>query len=434
MTDMYMPNFPSDMGYGQNDLLAYLIAGAGGADSTDAGRALRLMMDPNFAALAGFFDPMQLQPQFEPQQFVPQYGKIVNSYLNDSDPLIATVAGKLVSGEYTPYAAQQALLNDGTFMGTSEDAKDLVDSIWKDYQSMQQEEADFQQGEAKRRSEADANDPFRKAGLPSVFDRYSAGIDPTTGEFVVNAPLSAATQSKFDRSTADYEAAVKELAAYKAKNKGYLTPDEMAGVRAAQRSGDPRPKAEASPRNGLTEQAYKQWIQNLRNDKDLAFQADYFDEAWSRAGGDGVLTWEELIGGTPSSGGNGWTALVTPSDSNDDSEGTFSPSDNAKKVWQSVLEKQASGGTSNAGVRDAIQGQYTFYTDKPATSASEKMWNDKVGTPWLKLKRAERQKGRSQAMAQAEADVMNQLGRTPLNDALRQRMAFVSMLLGGQGQ
>lgn len=404
---MYMQNYPSDMGYGQNDLLAYLIAAAGGADSTDAGRALRLMMDPNFAALAGFFDPMQLQPQFEPQQFVPQYGKIVNAYLNDSDPLIATVAGKLVSGEYTPYAAQQALLNDETFTGTSEDAKDLVDSIWKDYQSMQQEEADFQQGEAKRRSEGDANDPFRQAGLPSMFERYQTGVDPTTGEWNTTLPLSDATEQMLSGNTSAFEAALKRFNDYRKSNPSYLSPDEMAGVRAAQRAGDPRPKAEPRPRNGLTEQAYKQWIQNLRNDESLAWQADSFDEAWSRAGGDGVLTWDELI--------------------KSDGDGTFSPSDNAKKVWQSVLERQASGGTSNAGVRDAIQGQYTFFTDKKDAKG-------KLSGPWVDMKRAEQQLGRARGRARGEQLLADSRRRTPLNDALRQRMAFVSMLLGGQDQ
>lgn len=418
--------FPQDMGYGQSDLLSFLMSMYGGADSTDAGRVLKMMTDPKFAAMAGFFDPMQL-PQYTPQEFVPTYGKIVASYVNDPDPTMKTVATGLLQGSMSPYAAQQALLKSGTFTGTSEDAKSLVDSIVSDVQAANDEQASFNADEAKRRADYESNDPMRALGLPSPMEKYTAGVDPLTGEFTVNAPLDKKTEQILSKATGDYAAAQKALADYKAKHKGYITPEEMAALRASQGAGAPAgaPKPPATPAKDAPVAAGPDDRSRLRR---------FYDEniadplAPAVQGAADVTDWlgNQALGVIRAPGywlDKGWNWLMENPD-DPKSGGSGKPMEMPEGVDMSKF----------AGAHGGFRGGAGYRTDKPVKdmTAAEKLWHQKVGTPYEQLKRAERAKRNAEVLAQSATDFMNANGRTPYNDALRQRMMF--FLSGGLGQ
>lgn len=182
-----------NMGYGIDPtLLQMLVASTSGMSNKNASSTLsqqnrgidnvsdlmRFLMDPDNAALLGGFDPGALPGEYEPQEFMPQESNI-EAYTGSSNAAVARIANALMSPDsrMDPYTLTDELFNDPTFTGTREEAVNLVDNILGEVSAYRREAAQFDRDEAKRRADWDekaADNPFTRAGLPSPFETYTA--------------------------------------------------------------------------------------------------------------------------------------------------------------------------------------------------------------------------------------------------------------------
>jgi hypothetical protein len=152
---------------------------------------IKLLFDPQFAALIGGYDPMLAVDQAPPVQPYPDNLPLTQMYLTSgADPTMSMiVAGLLSDGpdRITPIAAKRMVMEaaaaeGGELSGMDPIAlSDSIDAVVKEITDNQTARTQWDQEQAQIQTDY-ANKPrddiFSRAGLPSPLERYSAETIP----------------------------------------------------------------------------------------------------------------------------------------------------------------------------------------------------------------------------------------------------------------
>jgi hypothetical protein len=184
---------------------------------------LEFMLSPEFSAITGLADPMGGQSG-QPSP----YGTLTQRYIDSADPALADIAQGITSGAYrTPEEAKAQLrtyVND-TATGTTvmpDQVNDVVDNIFADYMSHQDQIAKWQQ---------DQTTVWQKYGLPDPTDQYSMGQNGD-GSLSTNMPFDGEFGQKLSDTKRKAGLAEFDLAKYKQTNDDYRDPTQRSESKA----------------------------------------------------------------------------------------------------------------------------------------------------------------------------------------------------------
>lgn len=344
-----------------------------GAQTNNLQDLYDLIFSPEFGLAGGTFDAGQLPQTPQMPAFTPTWPTI-DSYLSSEDETIAAVADGIKSGQLNELEAGNMLIEAGQDPTAAASAAAAMQAEYRDnVQAQQQYEQD-----AAQQAASVGPDMFQKAGLPNPLEQYTAG-KTEGGVFESNAPLQSGgfLQSADARAMKDAGA----LREYRAENGDPRGSVWNAMARFAVEPGGP-------DKLGLP--ATSEGIAKDTTDK-FAHRQDGKENLFPPPKDPTVVSVEEF--------------RVTGSDGKAVDKGrTWDPSTKQWLIGKPQTQAQA------ATVRTNVMGN--------------------VADPQLaKLKTASRNSARTntqaQSMASGEALGLRAAGRSPFQDAMRQRVLQV---------
>lgn len=405
-------------------LLAYLLPMLGGSDALGLqGKGLNnmqdivaLLMSPQFAMLTGSYDPMAASGGG--QSAPPVSNTLAERYMMSGDPLIANVASGIVNGTFkTPVEAKNelkaAIANGETTSVTLADVDAIVDPLFDEVLSNEKAIAKWQTEQANGSS----NDPFAKAGLPSMFEQYQAGTDQA-GNFMSNLPGSVLPQDLaqfMSDSQGRLMNAQMAMDEYLKRNPDYVTPDRRskAASDAVKLEGSAERAATPNPDRLTLDREKAQKLLELINAERSGNRPGSFVD---------VAQMERLLGSNGLSLDEFKSTWLDASYS----DSTAKRNSNAEKRLVELFEALADRQGPSANVDKTAaewSGRGAQYAKQVASSG------DRMGDSAFKeLAQSQKNVQRGQWQQEALAAFLREQGRTPLQDTLTQRVAQLKML------
>ncbi len=411
---------------------------------------LRILFDPQFAMLTGTYDPNVItQQQQAQQQASPMPTPKLTSAANSGDPRVSFVAQGILSGEIADRFVAQKMLTEAINDPTSAVAGMTPEMVAAEIEDWFSEKANSEIQTFKANNKIVdgsstsggggevAEDPYSKAGLPQPTEQYTMQRE-ADGSVFTNSPIEAGTRAQLDRTQQSWQRDAEALKSYIARNPGYRTPTErtrtqmdmpalergMAELKAKQ----PMPTTEGAPPAVVPKSAEeaRAIARNMGVDEDQA--EEWYREAERRA----------LYNLYPRGASKEEQRKLNDAYDAD-------PSKYIGKEWETVLRRKT-GKTGNPLLDRGKQ---------PALDVAKALSNgtapvDKTAMEWTGrgLVEAKRQAATSQgASSQGDAlfraarkserannvafaqgvgqtAALNSKGRSPLTDALQQRLAM----------
>ena len=361
-----------------------------------------MLMNPMFGVLTNTFDPLSLPAP--PPAYNNDELAAIEVYLNDPS-VMGEIANGLLSKKMTPVQAMTLAKREATTEGSAlfgMDERQIQDEI------MRINDAVVKNDSARVAYERDAagkqqEDIFTKAGLPSMLEQYTAET----------VPVGADVQF-FRQKAAQLGNSAARQAGNSARPKLMQNPPKSAGtavVHEAKATGaTPVPRSMSGAR---------EWAKEVGLDEDMLerwYSQAFFEARKPRPNEKQSMSPEDK---------NAWSSM-TPQERSD-----------FERVWQRFLDKSQRGSGNpiidsfNKGQREKVEELSTFKprADLGGREAINNRAENVVDPAWAKQRDlSQAYQNRADEISESKARVMTKMGRTPLGDALNQRMAMLRQL------
>lgn len=376
---------------------------------------LRILFDPQFAMLTGTYDPNVLVQQEQAQQQAqPMPTPKLSAAAASGDPRVSFVAQGILSGEIADKFVAQKMLIEAIEDPTSAVAGMTPEMIAAEVGDWFSEKADSEIQTFKAANKINdgtrtsgggaevSDDPYSKAGLPQPTEQYMMSR-AEDGSVTTNSPIEAGTRAQLDRTQQLWQRDAQALKEFIARNPGYRTPLE---------------RTRTDNDIATLEQGGLQQAQNTAARlKDSLTSAEVTELA--RRFGENDLTRGVLMNLARSSGGNVKIADVearlkglTP--------GTYDVNAPRHREFRSFLqEKRAAAKTATEW-----SGRGLVEAKRQAGTGVDSNVTTQGDAAYRQARKSEKANSMAFAQGVGQTAALNAKGRTPLTDALQQRLAM----------